>query len=186
MIPSPLDLQSLAPLTAALQQASPAERVAWLRTLGRAALRHLYTLAEGQHPMRAEDFLAGREGIVTWQGRNSLPLFNDFAKAFARHQGRIQGYNINTGLSAWFGGPGHFITRDNPDRPGEPLFDYVWEADSAPAGFPPLASNLWGTYRLVYGNTVDLIRQVAPGVIVSEATKHGKPLGVLFALVLED
>ena len=79
MIPSPVDC-TLADLETALDAASPAERLAWMRTLKKSTMTRLYELAEGRD-VTPEFFLTPEGGECTWAGRNSLPAFNDFAKA---------------------------------------------------------------------------------------------------------
>jgi len=169
-------------IAAALDAASPAERVEWMRSLKKKDMEVLYGKAEGRHV--GPDFFLSSEGQAqTWTGRNSLPAFNDFAKAFANHKERIQGYNVNEGLAAWFGGPGHFLVRVDGDQHGEQvIFDYTWEPDEAPSEWPEVASNLELPYRLVYGNMKDVVRRVSNDLIISAAYRSGKPEGAYFSL----
>ena len=181
MIPSPTDC-TLSDLETALDAASPAERLAWMRTLKKGTMTRLYELAEGRD-VTPEFFLTPAGGECTWAGRNSLPAFNDFAKAFASHQGRIQGYNVNTGIAEWFGGPGHFLTRICGEEHGQQLiFDYLWKVDSVPSSFPPPASNDKGTHKLVYGGMKDVVRRLSDDVIISKAYRNGKAEGAFFSL----
>lgn len=181
MIPRP-DEADIDAIEQALDAADRAARVAWMRSLKKADMTVLYAKAEGRD-VPAEFFLGPEGQAQTWTGRNSLPAFNDFAKAFASHEGRIQGYNVNEGIAAWFGGPGHFLVRVCGEEHGAQLiYDYTWEADSAPAEFPPVASNTKGTYSLVYGNMKDVVRRVSKDLIISEAWRKGKREGAFFSL----
>ena len=180
-IPRPADAD-IDTIEQALDAASHAEKVAWMRSLKKKDMVALYGKAEGRNV--APDFFLGPNGEAqTWAGRNSLPAFNDFAKAFASHEGRIQGYNVNEGIAAWFGGPGHFLVRVDGDQHGDQLiYDYTWEADTVPTGFPAPASNTKGTHTLVYGNMKDVVRRVSNDLIISEAFRKGKPEGAFFSL----
>ncbi|MCP4810311.1 MAG: hypothetical protein GY913_04885 [Proteobacteria bacterium] len=180
-IPRPADAD-IDTIEKALDAASTPERVAWMRSLKKADMVALYTKAEGRDV--GPDFFVGPDGAAqTWTGRNSLPAFNDFAKAFANHSDRIQGYNVNTGVAAWFGGPGHFLVRlDNAEHGAQLIFDYIWEVDTVPAGFPAVASNTSGTHSLVYGNMKDVVRRVSNDLIISEAWRKGKKEGAYFSL----
>ena len=181
MIPRPLEADIDA-IEQALDAADHATRLSWMRSLGKKDMDALYEAASGRD-VGPEFFLCDAGESQIWTGRNSLPAFNDFATAFAPHSERIQGYNVNTGLAAWFGGPGHFLVRVCGDEHGEQvIFDYLWEADSAPSQFPPLASNAKGTYSLVYGNMKDVVRRVSKDLIISKAYRKGKPEGAFFCL----
>ncbi|MED5371555.1 MAG: hypothetical protein VX899_11105 [Myxococcota bacterium] len=182
MIPIAQDC-TLEALEAALDAASPAERKAWMRGLRKRDMARLYDLAEGRD-VGPEFFLDPDGGELTWAGRNSLPAFSDFAKAFARFNGRIQGYNVNEGVAEWFGGPGHFLVRACGAEHGQQLiFDYTWEPDAVPAHWPGAVSNLKGSYKLVYGNMKDVVRRLSKDLIVSAAYRKGKPEGAYFCLV---
>ena len=180
-IPRP-DAADIDALEAALDAASPTERLEWMRSLKKADMAALYDKAEGRD-VGPDFFLNGDGEPVVWAGRNSLPAFNDFAKAFANHKDRIQGYNVNEGLAAWFGGPGHFLVRVDGDQHGQQLiFDYTWEPDEAPSQWPQVASNLELPYRFVYGNMKDVVRRVSKDLIISAAYRSGKPEGAYFSL----
>lgn len=165
-----------------LDAASASERLQWMRSLKKKDMAVLYANADGRD-VGPDFFLTPEGGASTWAGRNSLPAFNDFAKAFALHKERIQGYNVNTGLAAWFGGPGHFLVRlDGEEHAEQLVFDYTWEPDEAPSAFPEVASNLELPYKLVYGNMKDVVRRVSNDLIISAAYRKGKPEGAYFSL----
>ena len=91
----PKDATSLAPLTAALDAASPEDRKAWVRSLDGAQQKHLYALAKGS-PLTVAD-LVGEDGQMRISdGRNGLAMFNKFQKRFSRLGSQVVGYNDNT------------------------------------------------------------------------------------------
>lgn len=180
-IPRP-DAAEIEAIEAALDAATSSERLEWMRSLKKKDMEVLYGKSEGRD-VEPDFFLSPEGEAQTWAGRNSLPAFNDFAKAFADHRARVQGYNVNSGLAAWFGGPGHFLVRVDGDQHGEQLvFDYTWEPDEAPGDWPPVASNLELPYRFVYGNMKDVVRRVSRDLIISAAYRSGKPEGAYFSL----
>ncbi len=180
MIPKPADT-SIAPLEEALDAADHAARVAWMRSLKSKDMDALYEMAAGRD-VEPDYFLGPTGEPLAFIGRNSLPLFSDFKKAFAQHQDRIQGWNVNVGIARWFGGPGHFRVRNADTYQGQLIFDYVWECDSVPEEFPAAESNLRLTNRLVYGNMEDVVRRVSKDLIISKAYRNGKPEGSFFSL----
>ncbi len=180
MIPKPAETD-IAELEKSLNEADHATRLSWMRDLGKKDMDALYEMAEGRD-VPPEYFLDSEGGPLTFDGRNSLPAFSNFQKAFARHQERIQGWNVNGGIVRWFGGPGHFQVRKADNWEGQLIFDYVWECTSAPQNFPTPESNLKMPYRLVYGNMEDVVRRVSKDVIISKAYRKGKPEGAFFSL----
>lgn len=183
MLPDPMTC-SIDELEAALATASFDDKLAWQRaTMNKAAMARLYELAEGRDV--GPEFFVGPDGApLVWEGKNSMGLFNLFKKSFASHRDRIQGWNVNDGIAAWFGGPGHFrVIPDGAQHGDQLVFDYCWEVDSVPEGFPPVASNLKFPYKLVYGNMRDVVRKISDDFIVSAAYRNGKPEGVYFSLL---
>ena len=180
MIPKPADADIDA-LEQALDAADHASRVVWLRALKKKDMDHLYEATEGR--LVTPDYFLGSDGQPQeFIGRNSLPAFNDFAKAFASHEDRIQGWNVNQGLARWFGGPGHFRVRNADTWDGQLIFDYVWECTSVPSGFPAAETNMKLPNKLVYGNMEDVVRRVSKDIIISKAYRGGKPEGAFFSL----
>lgn len=180
MIPKPADAEIDA-IESALDAASHDERVAWMRALRKKDMDVLYEKAQGRD-VQPDYFLTEDGQELAFIGRNSLPAFSDFEKAFARHEDRVQGWNVNEGIARWFGGPGHFRVRNADTWDGQLIFDYVWECTSVPQGFPEPESNLKGTNRLVYGNMEDVVRRVSKDIIISKAYRSGKPEGAFFSL----
>lgn len=176
MIPLPSLVESLAPLTAALDAASHDQRVNWMRGLGKRELVASWTLAEGRGV--AKSWLHRGEGqVVIHEGQNSLPAFNRFQKRVVLFEGRVQGYNHQA--MAWFTGPGHFLVAgDETDA----WFDYTTVPPRAPAEFPPVVPNDGIPSRFVYGFMIDKLRQVAAEVVIGAAFRHGKATGDYFML----
>ena len=168
-IPLPTLVTEVGPLATALDAATPAARFAWLRSLGRREVRALWPLAEGR-PTSADDLIRG-DGVTIAEGRNTVPLFPNFQKRFVRmSDGRIAGYNHNGAVATFFGGPGHFIAVDSPDRPGESWVDYRSVHPEHHPEFPPPIPNERGFWpNFIYGNQVDVMRRVSAHVLVGDA-----------------
>ena len=185
MIPKPSQVSSLPPLAAALDSATPEERVAWMHTLGRSELVAVWKLSAGTS-LRLEHFAADDGQVVIHEGRNSLPAFNNFQKRFVVKNGKVQGYNHQA--NAWFTGPGHFTTftadSKDPRAAGEEVvIDYVNHPTENHPDFPPLKHNMAGFSRFVYGGTQDWCRRVSQHVTIGEARRQEKPIGAYFLLV---
>lgn len=183
-IPLPTLVDTLAPITAALNAATHEERLAWMYGLGLKQLRALYVLAKGSPVKIAE--IADTAAVAIGEGKNGLPLFSRFQKRFAKHGDQIVGYNHNSAFVTFFVGPGHFVAYDSPEVPGEVWIDYR----SLPAGrhpdFPELATNdRFPGPKLTYGGMVDKVRRVSRHMLIGDAfigTEKSK--GVPFALCL--
>lgn len=174
-IPRPCDVEQLAPITEALEAASHAERVAWVRSLSGREQLALYALAEGSAVTLDE--LVGEEGqVVRHLGRNGLAAFNLFEKRFARLGDQVVGYNHNEfgalgGLAARVTGPGHYTAYPSPQQPGEIWIDYRKLPTTQHPEFPPLRDNERGLPGLVFGNMVDVLRKVSTGVFIGDSFK---------------
>lgn len=179
MIPLPSLSEALPPITAALDAAPFADRVNWMRGLGKKDLVALWTLSEGRDvPI---SYLHGAEGqVIIHEGQNSLLAFNHFQKRVVLRNGRVQGYNEQS--MAWLTGPGHFLV-----QPGEgaSYFDYTVTVPDAPDVFPPVKSNDAGLSKLVYGGMIDKLRRVAEKAIIGAAFRGGKATGDYFMLQKE-
>ena len=177
MIPLPTEVSSLAPLADALDAASPEDRIVWLRRLGRSDMVAVWKLTAG-NPVDIPYF-HGQEGeVVIHEGKNSLPLFNQFQKRFVLRNGAVQGYNHQA--NAWFTGPGHFTMFAMGD---EVVIDYLKIPTNIPSEFPPLQDNMAGFSRFVYGGTQDWCRRISKHSIIGEARRGDKPIGAYFVLV---
>jgi hypothetical protein len=186
---TPLRLKDLAAL---LDGRSHEERVAWVRSVGRADQRRLYEAAAGFLPLALTDLVppARADGVtVRHFGKNTLPAFTRFEKRFCRpagedpqHPRRLYGFNFQA--MAWLTGPGYFVAYADPARP-EVLVDYREVPPAAPAGWPPVRRNEVGAGRLVYGFMVDRLRRVSEHVTIGSAARRGKDLGSWFLLARE-
>lgn len=175
-IPLPSLSDSLSPISSALDAVTSAERVNWMRGLGKKELVALWKLADG-HPLLVEHFHGAEGQVVIHEGQNSLPAFNAFQKRFVLRAGVVQGYNHQS--MAWITGPGHFTVTQ---AGAEVLLDYLSEPKSVPSEFPALKANDAGFSRLVYMGMHDFCRRVSEHVIIGEARKGGKPTGDYFML----
>lgn len=168
-IPLPTLVETIDALASALDAATPEARLAWLRSLGKAEVRRLWDLAAGRG-VAAADVLRG-EGVTIAEGRNTVPLFPNFQKRFARmSDGRIAGYNHTGAIARWFSGPGHFTVVDGPN--GEAWVDYCTVHPEPHPEFPaPVANEVGFWPRFVYGNQVDKLRRVSAHVVVGDASR---------------
>lgn len=183
----PQDAPSLAPITAALDAATPDARKAWIRSLDGAQQRRLYDLSAG-NPVRVDELVEDDGRVSIGDGRNGLGLFNKFQKRFARVGDRVGGYNDNSEIAGflspligWVTGPGHFVAYDSPDVPGEVWIDYRRIPDVQHPDFPPLIDNESGLRSLVFGNMVDVLRRVSQHVFVGDSFKNfprATPMGL--------
>jgi hypothetical protein len=183
----------------ALDHAPPSVRRAAVLTLGRAAQRRLYQLAEKARPLLLEDFVpptrAAREEVRHY-GKNTLPLprpLRLFEKRFSRPESgppRLFGYN-ETPVVGWIG-PGYFVAVMTAGEPGwEPrgavVVDYFRVPDGpVPRSWPRVVPNSQGLQRFVYGGTRDFMRRLSRHVTIGAAYKGERPLDHYFALVRED
>lgn len=183
-IPLPKLTESIEPIAAALDAATHAQRVAWVRGLGRGQLVRLFSLATGAR-VTSDEMVARTGEVVIHEGKNALPVFCYFQKRFARlEDGSQVGYNHNVGVASWFGGPGHFSFYDAPDGTGEVWIDYTRVPEKTHPDFPPLAPNDRGFGpRIVYGGMIDKLRRVSRDVTIGDAFLGDTSKGVPFALV---
>jgi hypothetical protein len=115
------------------------ERVAAVRSIGRAGQRRLYEAADGFAELRLQDLVppsAADNVAVRHFGKNTLPAFTHFEKRFCRPPGQdasapdqLHGFNFQTW--AVVTGPGYYVARQDPERP-EVLVDYNLVPDAAP------------------------------------------------------
>jgi hypothetical protein len=168
------------------------ERVAAVRSLGRAEQRRLYAAVEGFLPLRLSDLVATATAdlvAVRHTGRNTLPAFTLFEKRFCRpggqdreKPGELWGYNHQS--TSWVTGPGYFVAVEDPERP-EVLIDYTRIPAGRAEGWPELRRNEQGLARFVYGFMVDRLRRVSEHVTIGSAARRGRDLGSWFALCRE-
>ncbi len=119
-------------------------------------------------------------------GRNSLPLFNDFEKRFARPKSdakELYGYNHSDAMGLV--GPGQFVLGKGKAK-GEMDVDYYRIPPVRIDGFPKLQKNTFGLSFFVYGNMVDVMRHVSEHITVGRAYKYGDETGNYFLLCRMD
>ena len=175
-----------------LDNLEAAERVVEIRTLGRAHLARLFEAAEGYRPITLNDIVSGERDAmqeVLHHGKNSLPVFNHFAKAFVRpatgDRSELWGYNRTGGFVETVVGPGYFVAYP-ADVPREVLVDYLRVPPQRPEHWPEILPNSARLSRVVYYGTQDIVRGVSKHVTVGRAMKAGKPMPAWFVLCRED
>jgi hypothetical protein len=169
-----------------------AERVAAVRSLGRAQQRARYAAVDGFRPLRLVDLVPSRVEDFTpvrHYGRNTLPLFTLFEKRFCRPHGadrekpgELYGFNFQS--MAWITGPGYFVAHEDPGRP-EVWVDYRSVPPEHPEGWPEIRVNERGLARFVYGHMVDTLRGVSEHVSIGSAARRGRDIGSWFVLCRE-
>lgn len=175
-----------------LDDMSSAERIAAVRSLGRAEQRRLYDAASGFRELRMTDMVAANVPAmkpVRHYGKNTLPLFTHFEKRFTRPadadpNAPTQLWGYNEGSARWITGPGYFVLRADTDR-GELLVDYNLVPPAHPPEWPEIRSNESGLSRFVYGFMIDRLRGVSKHVTIGSAARKGKDLGSWFVLCRE-
>lgn len=180
MIPLPTAAPSREAIALALDRATPADRIAWVRSLGARQQRRLYAMCAGS-PVEVDELV--RDGVVYVRhiGKNALPMFHHFEKRMTRHERQVVGYNETAfpapfrTIASWVTGPGHFTAYPSPEVPGEVWFDYRRVPEHRAEGFPPLQSNERGLPALVFGDMVDVVRRVSEHVVVGDAFKGRFP-----------
>jgi hypothetical protein len=187
---SPLRLDRLAK---ALDAAGHADRVHWVRSVGRADQRRLFEAADRFAPLALADLVpagVAAGATVRHHGRNTLPAFTHFEKRFCRPEGedplrpaRLFGFNFQS--LSWLTGPGYYVAVADPARP-EVRIDYTRLPPAAPPGWPLVRGNERGAARLVYGFMVDRLRRLSEHVTIGSAARHGRDLGSWFLLTRED
>lgn len=185
----------LAAIAAALDDLSPAERLAATRALGRKDQRALFAKAG---PCALSDLVAADRpprAPVRHHGLNTLPLpgFNRFEKLFCRPEdGSARLFGFNEGRSRPLIGPGYFVahpTQGNPawEERGAVVVDYFQVPDGPVAeGWPKVVPNSHGLQILVFHRTRDFMRKVSRHVTIGAAYKGEKALGQFFVLCREE
>ncbi len=127
----------------------------------------------------------GAEGVLIYEGRNSLAAFSRFQKRFVRMEGLVVGYNHQA--MSFVTGPGYFVVHapSGEGEHGDELdFDYTAPPPREPEGWPAYKPNERGLSRFVYGDMHDYVRRVARGVVVGKAYRHGVEQDAYFSLTL--
>lgn len=168
-----------------------------VRGLGGGDQARLYDLAARAEPLTLEHFVPASRGAlkpVIHTGRNTLPVFRDFEKRFARPEGggdRLLGYN--EGFTRALLGPGYFVAHGTAGNPrwetrGAVVVDYFLGPgpdERVPLGWPRVLTNSEGLQKLVYYHTRDFMRRVSSSVSIGAAFKEEKALGAYFVLCRE-
>lgn len=121
--------------------------------------------------------------------RNTLPLFSDAQKRFAKlgdGEAAVGGFNKQSGL-ARASEPGYFVVREGDgEHANELVIDYTQVPSERPAEWPEIEPNKGPLNSIVWGGMKDYVRRVSRHVSLGQATKNGKPIGQYFALVRRD
>jgi hypothetical protein len=179
-------------LAAFLDALGHEERVAAIRSAGRADQRRLYEAVKDFAPLRLTDLVAPAVGEfvpVRHFGKNTLPAFTHFEKRLCRPRGADPGdpgelYGFNFQSLAFLTGPGYFVAVEDPSRP-EVWVDYRRVPPDHPEGWPEIRSNEGIPARFVYGYMVDTLRRVSEHVTIGSAARNGRDLGSWFLLCRE-
>lgn len=187
-----LESPDLTAVASHLDALESSERVAEIRTLGRAHQARLFDSAKGWRPITLADLVPiQRDAMqeVVHEGKNSLPLFNRFAKAFVRPapgDGKeLWGYNRAGSFVETVVGPGYFVAYPF-EVEGEVLVDYLRVPPKRPEHWPPILANSARLSRFVYNHTQDILRGVSAHVSIGRATKRGQPMSAWFVLCRQD
>ncbi len=162
-------------------------RVHAMRTWNKKRMASIYEACAGRSITIEQVVPAsiGADVEVIHDLRNTLPLFTDAQKRFARTTtDEIGGYNRQHGI-ARVSEPGYFMVRQGEgEHANELVIDYGKVPTSKPASWPAIEANDKGILNgIVWGGMVDYLRRVSQHVSVGFATKGGKPIGQYFALV---
>ncbi len=186
------DRPDMAGVAAHLNAIRPEKRRDEIRSLRRKHLARLFEAASGHEPISLSSFVGDdRDAMqeVVHHGKNSLPVFNRFAKVFVRpragHATELWGYNRAGPFIETVVGPGYFVARA-AEKYGEVLVDYLRVPPRRPDHWPPILPNSARLSRFVYHGTQDILRGVSRHVTIGRATKAGKPMSAWFALCRED
>lgn len=181
---SRVDIEELAEM---LDLLDPEGRVQTMRTWDKKRMAAIFDACAGR-PITLEQVVPrsiGADVEVIHDLRNTLPLFNDAQKRFARTaDGGIGGYNRQHGI-ARVSEPGYFGVRQGEGaHANELVIDYGQVPTSKPRSWPRIEANDKGLLNgIVWGGMVDYLRKVSHHVSIGFATKGGKPIGQYFALV---
>ncbi len=183
----------LTELSALLDTCGPIARRRAVQSLDRAALAALYDAAAPGDATEGLtlDFLvpAGTEALheVIHNGRNSLPMFNNFQKRFCRPDGDAEQnvlWGYNEGSTRAFVGPGYFVARTHGE--GELVVDYTALPPRHPVPWPEILPNEARLGRFVWVGMKDVIRRVSQHVSIGRAYRADTAMDAWFALCRED
>lgn len=143
-------------------------------------LKRLYERVKGHARLEVTSFVPAVEATVTYELKNSLPIFNVAQKRFFRPAtGEVVGYN-HTGPLLPLTGPGYFFVINGDD--GELVFDYTRLPVLRPPGWPPVEPNTGLVAGPTYANMLDFVRFVSKHTVIGAAFRGGKPRNAYFLL----
>jgi|JI10StandDraft_1071094.scaffolds.fasta_scaffold846438_2 hypothetical protein len=148
-------------------------RLAEVRALPGAFQEGLYELAAPRPTTLATLVPEGQ--VVIYAGKNSMPAFQYFAKAFWRPAGATQASGYNRQFWAWATGPGYFTALDDPES-REVKFDYMLTPTLKAEGWPAIEPNTGLLSGLVNGGLVDYNRWLSSNTVIGRAFKGGKAI----------
>ena len=170
-----------------LDKLSETELLSEIHSLRRQDQSRLFDAAENWDTMTVEDLvpeISPEGNEVVHRGRNTLPFFQRFAKAFIRQKGEIWGYNRTSTFIETVVGPGYFLVEKGVQ--GELLINYAHVPKERPAHWPPILPNSKRFSRFVYHQTQDRLRKVSTRICIGRAQKKGRALPAWFVLVREE
>jgi len=182
----PIDTDAVA---AYLDGLDTAGRIEQIRTIPGRLQGALWAAVQGKKKVGVDHFVPPEvpDGtFIRHYGRNSLPMFNDFEKRFARpRKGAKELWAYNHSPVMGLIGPGHFVLRKDVDL-GTHVCDYYRIPPVQLDDAPKLQSNTFGLSFLVYAHMVDVMYGVSDHVSVGRVIKNGRPEGQYFLLCRQD
>jgi hypothetical protein len=154
----------------------------------------LFELSAGRGCTIAGDFVPESVGTlveVIHHGKNSLPVFKQFQKRFARPKTphvppAAVGYNEQTMRA--FTGPGFFVAREERHESGEKtvVIDYTRLPDEKVATWPEILPNTARLSRFIYNGTQDWMWRVSKHVTIGRARRASGWMDNWFVLCREE
>jgi hypothetical protein len=173
-------------LAKTLDEFGAAGRLHCIRGWNRNTQARLFEALAGAHehtqPLTLDHFAPGGTALESHvhEGINSLPVFSQFQKRFARTEsGSVVGYNHST--TTRFTGPGYFSMRAG-DRTNELAIDYTLLPSERAATWPDIIPNAAKLGRFVFDGMVDHMRKLSHHVSIGRAAKGGKMMDAWFVL----
>ena len=182
----PIDIDAVA---AHLDALDTDGRIAAMRTIPGRLQGALWHAVQGKRKVGLEHFVPSEVPDGTFlrhYGRNSMPLFNDFEKRFARPRKdakELWGYNHSPAMGIV--GPGHFVLRKDAEF-DTLVCDHYRIPPVQLEDAPPLKSNTWGLSFFVYAHMVDVMWGVSEHVSVGRVVRGGEPQGQYFLLCRQE
>jgi hypothetical protein len=147
-----------------------AQRMAEVRALPGSYQEWLYDLAASRPT--TIDALVPEGKVVVYAGKNSMPAFKMFAKAFWRPAGAREASGYNRQAMAFLTGPGYFTALDDPEK-REVVFDYTRTPTVKAEAWPPIVGNDGVVSGIVNGGMRDYNRWISSNTVIGRAFKKG-------------